>query len=157
MSGLANLKESEKNLLILAAVVVAAMAFYLYFWEPTTKRLEQLRNQAVPQSAADLAWVQQAIASAGPELGKKRTKKISGKLLTVIEQVAQQSGIKSQLTRIQPAQDGKSVKVWFENVVFDDWLKWVDNVKEQGIKIKSTGVVPEDVTGYVSLRATVSR
>ena len=157
MNAFSNLKESEKILLILASVIIVAMAFYLYLWEPTTKRLQQLRTQAVPQSAADLAWAEQAIASAGPTLGKKKAQKIQGKLLTVIEQVAQQSKIKNQLTRIQPAQNGETVKVWFENVIFDDWVKWVDNIKVQGIKVQSAGIVPEDVSGYVSLRATVGR
>lgn len=152
-----SLQEREKILLIVAAAVMVVMAVYLYVWQPMNTRLKELRSVEVPESASTLAWMQQAIAVAGDNIGKKKAKKIGGPLLTVIEQTADQSRIKAQMSRIQPAGDGKTVRVWFDNVVFDDWLLWVDRIKAQGIKVVSSGVAPEETSGRVTVRVTVGR
>lgn len=157
MSAFSSLQTREKNLLLIAAGVIVVMGVYLYIWEPMNTRLKQLRAQDVPASASTLAWMHQAIDAAGDNIGKKKAQKIGGPLLTVIEQTADQSRIKAQMSRIQPSNDGKTVRVWFDNVLFDDWMLWVDRIRQQGIKVVSSGVAPEDNPGRVSVRVTVGR
>ncbi len=150
-----SLKNSEKLLLSVLAVVIIAMAFYLLIWEPTSIRLKQVKTQDLPQSSSDLAWVRQAVKEAGPEAGKGQVETITGPLLTVIETTAADAEVRTAISRIKPG-DNQTVQVWLDNVAFDDWLVWINQLRDQHIKVQSASIGPE-ADGFVSLKMMLSR
>ncbi|MEA3292052.1 MAG: type II secretion system protein M [Pseudomonadota bacterium] len=150
-----SLSARERSIVKLGVVAVACILFYLLAWEPKIRELQQLRTE-VPQLRATLAWMTQEIRQAGPLLKRGRQPAgDGGPLLTVIEQAAQQVGVRGAIQRMQPAEGGQ-VKVWFQDVVADEWLRWLDALARQGVRVVST-TVTRSTEGMVSARVTVSR
>lgn len=75
-------------------------------------------------------------------------------LLNLISQQAQQNNI--SLNRYEQSEQG--VKIWLENVAFDQAISWLENLKVQsGISVKQINVDKQALEGRVNLRATLSR
>ncbi len=152
---LSSISERERYMLLFAVLFGAAILFYLYLWEPKMAELEDLRTNKLPESTQTLAWVKQALANAEANKGVQKPKKIQGPLLTVLEQTAQTVKVRDAIQRIQPDQNN-AVKVWLSDVVFDDWLKWLDLLKAQGVVVQNSGIVRKS-PGMVDIRMTVGR
>ena len=58
------------------------------------------------------------------------------------------------LKRVQPESNG-SLRVWIENANFDDAIKWVEELGEQGLNIKELNI-DKQKPGVVNLRLTIS-
>lgn len=150
-----SLSARERSLVRFGSAAVAAMLFYLLVWEPKVQELRRLRME-VPQLRATLAWMQEEIRQAEPLIRRgKQPEKGGGPLLTVIEQAAQRTGVREAIQRMQPAEGGQ-VKVWFQDVAADDWLRWLDNLARQKVGV-AAATITRSGEGLVSVRVTVSR
>ena len=115
--------------------VSAAIALYILVLEPRYQRLNMLRS-LVPSQHADLAWMQQQINQHQALLNNRSERNSAGQmpLLTVVEQTATRSGLRTHISRMQPG-EGSQVRVWFDDVYFDPWLKWVESLKSSNIPV----------------------
>ena len=155
MDAFSSLSTREKALVGIALLVGLLMIAYLYVWEPKTRQLHELRTVSVPESEQTLAWVRQALEQASSRPAGARDKIIEGPLLTVIEQTAEQAGVRTAIKRMQPNQN-QAVRIWMENVVFDKWLRWVDLLKAQNVFVERASIVRE-TPGVVTARVTLAR
>jgi len=155
MSVFSSLSFRERVLVGLGGLVAGLLLFYTLFWEPTQLRLNNLREQQLPQSEQTLAWVRQALASAENRPAGKAEKIISGPLLTVIEQTAEKAQVRAAIQRMQPNQN-QEVKIWMDEVLFDRWLQWVGLLQQQNVSIDRASVALS-TQGKVNVRMTVAR
>ena len=148
------LNPREQRLIVLAGILVTVAVMYIYVLEPRYQRLDMLRSQ-VPALNQDLQWMQQQL-SANRELMGGTGQPVADRppLLTVIEQTASQAGLRQQISRMAPAEEGR-VRVWFDGVPFDPWLRWLDSVRRQNISVHAANIV-RDEQGKVDVRLTVS-
>ncbi len=58
------------------------------------------------------------------------------------------------LKRVQPESNG-SLRVWIENANFDDAIKWVEELGQQGLNINEL-YIDKQKSGIVNLRLTIS-
>lgn len=162
MSGLKkywlNLSSRDQKFLGIGALLVLIILFYSLIWAPVQSNLKRLRTQVVSQSA-DLAWMQQQ-ATEIRKLNKNRSLS-SGKsalpLLTVVDQTAKIQKIRDHIKQIQPGKESGTAKVWFDKVVFEDWLKWLDQVSARGIDVTRVSITKSGEFPKVNIRLELSQ
>jgi general secretion pathway protein M len=155
MAAFSNLSLRERLLMGAATVGAILMIAYLYVWEPKMLQLQNLRDVKVPQSEQTLAWVRQALEDAKNRPASETETIIEGPLLTVIEQTAEKAGVRSAIRRMQPNQS-RAVKIWMEEVVFDNWLRWVELLRMQNVFVDRASIAKSS-PGMVTVRVTLAR
>lgn len=161
MSGLKkywlNLSSRDQKFLSIGLLLVLIILFYSLIWAPVQSNLKRLRTQVVSQSA-DLAWMQQQATEI-----RKHNKNLSlssGKsalpLLTVVDQTAKILKIRDRIKQIQPGKENGTAKVWFDKVVFEDWLKWLDIISARGIDATRVSVTKSGEFPKVNIRLELS-
>ena len=155
MDAISGLSLRERLLISLVGLCAVLILLYLYIWEPKMIQLQNLRDVKVPQSEQTLAWVKQALKHADGRAAAGGKKIIEGPLLTVIEQTAEETGVRATIRRMQPNQ-ARSVKIWMEEVPFDNWLHWLELLRLQNVYVDRTSIVKTS-PGLVRVRVTLAR
>jgi general secretion pathway protein M len=76
----------------------------------------------------------------------------NGPILSLVTQQAKRSNI--NLKRFEP--DGDGLRIWLEDAVFDDAIRWLEELnKKHGIQIKQINVDRSEKSGLVDLRGTL--
>ncbi len=149
-----NLSIRERSFIAVGGVGVILILVYSLYWQPTLNRLEQLRNE-VPQKAAELAWMKHEIQKASPWLSGNSNASGNRPILTIIESRAIESKVKNGIQRVQPGNDN-TVKMWFQNVIADHWLNFVNKLALEGISVEST-TFSRTKNGKINVRVTFVR
>jgi general secretion pathway protein M len=149
-----SLNTRERLIIKLGFPALFAILFYYYYWQPNLEKLESLRTE-VPQLRATLAWMEHEIEAARPYLARPAVRSDGTPLLTVIDQVALKARVHRAIQRVQPGEDG-SVKIWFQDVVADHWIYFIDLLTKSGISVES-GNITRAGKGLASARVTVYR
>ncbi len=118
----------EKQLLIFMSIVVLITLFYFAFWKPMKAGIEEGELHLKAQTRALIKIRQQAaevrqLRSGGA--GKQIMIEDSSSLLGLIERSAKQKKINGNLQKVQP-EGQREVRVWMENVSFDQLISWLD-------------------------------
>jgi general secretion pathway protein M len=75
-----------------------------------------------------------------------------GPILAIVTQQAKRSGI--NLKRFEP--DGDGLRIWLEDAVFDDAIRWLEELNQKhNIQIKQINVERSEASGLVDLRGTL--
>jgi general secretion pathway protein M len=75
-------------------------------------------------------------------------------ILAVVTQQARNSNV--TLTRYE--QDGNGLRIWLENVSFDDTITWLETLNSRfGIRVSQINIDRDSQPGRVDIRATLSR
>ena len=152
-----NLSSRDQKFLRTGALLVLIILFYSLVWAPVQSNLKRLRTQVVSQSA-DLVWMQQQ-ATEIRKLNKNRpvnSAKPALPLLTVVDQTAKILKIRDRIKQIQPGKENGTAKVWFDKVVFEDWLKWLDMISARGIDVTRVSVTKSGEFPKVNIRLELS-
>ncbi|MEH6447319.1 MAG: type II secretion system protein M [Oleispira sp.] len=84
--------------------------------------------------------------------GQSASAASNGPILAVVTQQAKKSNI--NLKRFEP--DGDGLRIWLEDAVFDDAIRWLEELNRQhGIQIKQINVDRSEKSGLVDLRGTL--
>jgi type II secretory pathway component PulM len=126
---------------------------YLYFWQPMADKLDRLRVE-VPQKTAELAWAEHELEKASEWLTSVDSQGNQKPLLTIIESRAIESRIKNEIQRAQPNE--RQVKLWFQDVVADHWLGFVNRLSLDGISVESA-TLTRAKDGKINVRVTFAR
>lgn len=150
----------EKQLLIIMSVVVLITLFYFALWKPLKTGIEKNQLHLKAQTHALMKIRQQAaevrqLRSAGA--GKQTIIEDSSSLLGLIERSAKQKHINGNLQKVQP-EGQREVRVWMENVPFDQLISWLDLLSNRyALQISEIslerGNTPGIVNGRILLQA----
>jgi len=154
---LEQLQPRERWMVLGGGAVLLVVIFYLAIWEPLLlagkKRadaLDSARALAVRiESAASL------VQSGRPAGAVDR----STPLISVIDQSSRSPTLGVPPTRVQPEGNGdRAVKVWFENVPFDNTVRWLGELQTRyAITVSSAEIEPGSTPGTVTARFTLNR
>jgi len=148
----------DQRILVLGSFIAIVILVYAFIWSPLQKNLKQLRPQVISQSE-DLAWMQQ-------QAGKIRQLNQSGQiqktqntlpLLTIVDQTAKALKIRDVIKQIQPGKESGTAKIWFEKVIFEDWLKWLDKISAQGIDVTRVSITKSADYPKVNIRMELEK
>ena len=136
---------------------VLAILVYALAWEPWRMELRQLRKQ-VPVQKATLAWMQEQADAVKP-LRARAGRDDEGRdlpLLTVVEQTAREAGLRDAIRQMQPGEEG-DVRIWIQDVYFDPWLLWTEQLRKQGVDSSAVSVNRSAQPNRVNIRMTLAR
>lgn len=157
MSGLKkywlNLSARDRRVLAFGSLVVLAILLYTMIWTPLQDQLNLLRPQVVSKSA-DLAWMhQQADMIRRLNTSSPAMQAGSGQpILTVVDQTAKSQKIRDRIKQIQPGKETGTAKLWFDKVIFEDWLRWLDIVSAKGISVTRVSITKSAELPKVNIR-----
>jgi len=161
MSGLKDywykLPARDQRVLGIGAFVVLSILLYSLLWAPMQDQLKRQRPLLIKQSE-DLVWMQ---AQADKIRQLKQSKSTSNSandvpLLTAIDQTARKLKLRGKIKQIQPGKEAGTAKIWFDKVVFEDWLQWLDIISAQGIDVTRVSITKSAEFPRVNIRLEVS-
>ena len=153
------LQQRERQLVLAAAVVVAATMFYLIIWEPIHNSIAE-QTQKYQSQVGILQWMQNAanevkILKASGSANRKTNSTQAVTLL--VEKSAASAGIKPYLSRLESTSD-KGARVTIDAASFDQLLLWLNTLQTQyGISVTSANLDRDDKPGAVNARMTLKR
>jgi type II secretory pathway component PulM len=107
----------------------------------------------------DLAWMQQQ----AEKIQKLRQSRPAQKkanalpLLTIVDQTSKSQKIRDRIKQIQPGKQSGTAKVWFDKVIFEDWLSWLDQVTAQGIDVTRVSITKSADHPRVNIRLELEK
>ena len=142
-----SLEKRERLVLIWGALIVAVIVLYTFVWQPWRTALSFM-EQSVRQMRVDSVWMHQqaemlkngnGITTNQPARGGNQS------LLSIIQQTARQANIDKSIQQMVPGQEGEEVRVMLENVDFNRWVGWIDNLyKNYAVDIIQLNAEKED-------------
>jgi len=154
-----NLQTRERNLVLGAALILAALIIYLLLWEPTAKKVAGLKN-AVNTQQTQLAWMQQAsqeikALQQGPRPLSTSDQGIS--LINAVESSAKKTGLSETITRTEP-QGSDKITVELRGTEFDRLVDWIGVLTNQySAQVTQFNASRTDTKGRVDARFILSR
>jgi general secretion pathway protein M len=151
------LQPRERLLVLAGGGVLLVVILYLALWEPLV--LAGKRRADALENARALAVRIESAASLVQGGSAQGAVDHNAALLTVVDQSSRGTTLGVPPTRVQPEGNGdKAVKVWFENVPFDNAMRWLGELQSHyAIKVSSAEIEPGAAPGTVNARFTLSR
>ncbi len=152
---LGTLEKRERTIVIVGAISLLPILFYLLIWEPVTSGYEQQQLQYESQKQL-LSWMSNAaneIHSLNASGASSATRFQNQSISSLADRSATTSGIKPFVSKIEQSKSG--VKVSLKAANFDrmvDWLTDLENtyaISSSRIKIEKTkiaGAVDAEIT-----------
>lgn len=154
----ASLSSRERLLIVAGTIGVIAILLYALVLAPMHDSILRLRGQVQSQTQ-DLAWMyQQAseVAALSGEAGKGKPD--TGRpLLTTIDLTAKALKVRGAIKQIQPGNDAETAKVWFDKIIFEDWLQWLERISSQGIVVSRVAITRSAEAPRVNIRMELYR
>ena len=149
-----SLTQRERTMVQLAVSVVAVFLFYMVIVEPISTSYAE-KKQNVATATETLEWMRTA-AQEVKQLsgGRNLSAHPQGKqqVLSLVDRSARKAGLSAVMKRVQPEGDS-GVRVWFENVTFDELIKWLATIEsDHGLSVNEINVEQTESTGLVNVR-----
>ena len=153
-----NLSLRDQRILLLGSLIAIVILIYAFVWSPLQKDLKQLRPLVVSQSA-DLAWMQQQADKIRQlnQVGNSKKSMNALPLLTVVDQTAKAQKIRDKIKQIQPGKQSGTAKIWFDKVIFEHWLRWLDKTSAQGIDVTRVSITKSAEYPKVNIRMELEK
>ena len=144
-------------MIILGAIALGLILPYFAIWLPLQDNVMALQKQVQEQQAVK-RWMNQALAEVkqlGGGSGAAVKSRDGRSLMAVVDQTAKRSGLGTGLKRLEP-EGQAAVKVWLEQVAFDDMLRWLISLEQKnGLAVATITIDRQDAEGRVNARMTL--
>lgn len=151
------LAKREQGLLLGGAVVLLALALYVWVWEPLTEARVAERERVAQQQAL-LDWLT-AVTPVAREMraDARRSSDLGGRsLLGLVDETARAAGLAGSLSRIEPAGNGE-VRVWMEEADFVTTMGWLQRLSvSHPVDVSQLSMERVQRAGRVSVRVTLT-
>lgn len=147
------LQARERQLLLIGAGMLAALAYWLLLWQPLVAARERSRaavttlQQATTEASAQVSAILASRKLAGPRPVRS--------LFALIDSSAREAGLMSAQTRIEPLGEDR-VRVSMDGVSFDQLAAWLEGLdRTEGVDINEWSVDRALVPGVVNASMTL--
>jgi general secretion pathway protein M len=143
----------EKLIVGVLGSLIVVIIFKSLVWQPIYQAREHALNAEKKQSET-LIWLKQQaqiVNSMTPKSGFKHP--VVSSTSQRVNTTAQKHQI--EISRFQASEQGK-IQVWLVEVDFGKFLRWLDELSEQGIHIESTSISKTDKPGLVDVRIALA-
>lgn len=157
----AGLQPRERIILTFGSLIVSIILLYALLFQPWYKALNHMET-ALPDLRTNLVWMRQQSQALKDGSVKQKAPKLQGRgqsLLSVVEQTAKRAQVSQAIQQMTPAQNNTEVRVVLDEVNFNQWLRWVDELyKRYGVDIKQvTAERDDDRPNIAEVRVTFIR
>lgn len=142
------LEQRDRMALTGLAIFMAGLFLFYGVWSPANSFFESRKAEM----NRELSLVRYMKASEAQARASKtaNTPTVSGQaLLTQVSRTAQQLSINPN--RLQP-EGSDGVSVWFDDVVFNDLIRWLELQTRQGVSIRQISIDRQPDAGKVNAR-----
>ncbi|MAR00645.1 MAG: hypothetical protein CMI00_08910 [Oceanospirillaceae bacterium] len=142
--------QSARDQLIVRAVAVLLLLAVIFslFFAPLIRQHQALTTELNRQQS----FYQLMLDNASRFGGKAAA--ASGDSKTLLASVGNLARV-SQVRMTRYEQDGDSLRVWLDNVSFDDTMSWIEALAQRhGIQVSQINIDQTDNTGIVNVRVT---
>lgn len=155
-SAYTQLQPRERVIVLAAAAILAVLIAYLGIWEPLVKAHHR-NAEALEASRALAIRIEAAASLTKGQSGGSVDRNAA--LLSVVDQSSRSGTLGKAPTRVQPEGSGeREVKVWFEDVPFNNTLHWLTELQTRyAIQVSSAEIDQGSAPGLVNARFTLSR
>jgi len=151
---LANLSSRERQIIFIGAAV-ALLLVLLFTWLTLNGRVQRLESTVRDQKALSQwmhAAAQQVAQLRGMQSRGPARRPGDRSLLAVVDQTAKQSGLGRAIKRVEPDKED-SVRVWFEQVAFDDMVRWLSSLRQSyAVEVDTVTIDRQPQPGMVNAR-----
>jgi len=141
-----SLQASEQRMVMIATVFFSSVLIFILLIQP----LNQHRNKLLKQIEAkqtQLAWMRENAARVQGASAAKPGPASRTPLNNLVAQSSSQYGLR--ISQIKGS-DRDGVQVWFDDVSFDDLLRWLDQMESSyGVTLVSINIRGRDHNGLV--------
>ena len=153
------LQQRERQLVLVASIVVITTLLYLIIWEPIVNGVND-QTQKYESQMDILDWMQTAAVEVrtlkATGAAKRRTNS-SQPVTLLVEQSAATAGLKPFIRKLESTSD-KGARITIDEASFDQILLWLDTLQTQyGISVSSANLDRAEKPGAVNARMTLSR
>ncbi len=141
------LSEREQKMVLLASVVAIVGIFYFAIWSPLNSAITA-QQAAITSDKQLLTWVQEQSNRAAVLRQSSSKKSFNGSLTQVVNQTTRSAQI--PVARMQP--QGEELVVYVDQVAFNAYLQWLDELEKLGIIIVQSDLSEVDAQGFVQVR-----
>ncbi|MBK9657527.1 MAG: type II secretion system protein M [Rhodanobacteraceae bacterium] len=147
------LQARERQLLLIGAGMLAALAYWMLLWQPLVAARERSRAAVTTlQQATTEASAQVSAILASRKLAAPRPVR---SLFALIDSSAREAGLMSAQTRIEPLGEDR-VRVSMDGVSFDQLAAWLEGLdRTEGVDINEWSVDRALVPGVVNASMTL--
>ncbi len=142
----------ERLVVLVAAGLLSLLALDSFVISPWIGSGEALSGE-IEQARDDLAWMEQAVRRL-PAGGRKPVAVAGGNLVTRINRLTGQSGLRSQMKQMKPIGE-REVRLRFEKAAFGSLVGLLKEVERQELEIKELRILPTDESGRVNATLVV--
>lgn len=153
-----SLQERERLMVASAAILLVVTLFYVSVWEPLHQGLNDAQ-QEYQGNLKNLQWMQQSAAEVRAlKASGSRVRSAGNQPVTmVVEQVASNSAIKPNLSKLESA-DKDGARVVLDGASFDQMLIWLNTLEQNhGISVSSGNIERSDKPGTVNARLSLNK
>jgi general secretion pathway protein M len=145
----------ERVMVLSCAVVVILTLAYAGAWKPVVDAHHR-REAALERARGIAARIEQAAAEIKAS-GPTRAVDSNTSLLAAVDQTSRSPILGKTPSRVQPEGE-KEVKVWIDDVPFDNLLRWLQELEQKfGIVSSSAEIERSSAPGVVNVRVTLVR
>jgi len=150
------LQANERRMLVIGALALGLILPYFVIWSPIQDDVAALQKQVQEQRAVKRWMTQAAVEVKQLGGGGGAVRPQDGRsLMAVVDQTAKRSGLGSGLKRLEP-EGQTAVKVWLEQVSFDDMLRWLSSLEQKnGLAVATITIDRQDTPGRINARMTL--
>lgn len=132
------------------SIVVAAALIFVVIYAPLLKQHTRLQAR-IDRSLKSYNLIADNAYRFG---GGASVQETGGPILSIVTQEAYTSSI--NLSRYE--QDGLGLRIWVDKTAFDDFVAWLEVLRNQhGIRVSQINVDLKNSAGWVDVRATLSQ
>jgi len=141
--------------------IVLLILFYSLILKPWHTALREM-NAKIPKLRTNLVWMRQQAEGLKTNGGQMVGQSYAGadqSLLSVVQQSASKAKVNKAIQQLVPSQNGSEVRVVLDDVNFNQWVRWVDDLfKRYGVNVKQvTAERDEDKPNVAEVRVTFTR
>lgn len=152
-----HLERREQCIIQIGVVVLVAAILWAFVWDPMAAAREEL-SDTVARRSAELQEMQvhaERVSQLRQVSVRQAKPRGNRSLLALVDQSAREAGLGDALRRGEPGADD-SVRLWMEDVAFDRFADWLENLTaDYLLVIRELNVQRTDRVGRVNLRVTV--
>ena len=146
-------------LLAVAALMLVYFILTKLIYAPWKNQLANLQDE-VETKAIDVAWMEtqlkkhRSVLQSAIQKKDNNSRSTGGRsFISIIERSAKQNKIYSSIERISPDKADR-VQVWINNANFEQWLKWIEKLKGQGVDVYNVRINQLSPNEKVTMVAT---
>jgi general secretion pathway protein M len=152
---LAGLSTRERNLVYLAAGLLAATLLYLLLVMPLNGMHRRLESR-VERKSADLAWMKQVAPQVATAAAAGSAPASTESLVVLVDRSARAAGLGSAV-RDQSPSGARGLRLRLEAAPFDVMVAWLATLREQhGVEVESASVDSTPAPGLVNASITLT-